>query len=253
MSSVIKQLSTYFLLLLGISTFSQSTLKQDIRSERYLYFNAGALLNIPSGIQIGYEQRIAGSWYWDIEGGILLFSKTPTIMDFNAKNKKGIRLQTGVKVNLTEHFFIGPQFLYKKVSMDEKEWFWRNVDEYEQRFDTHRIRRTYAVAAELGWHFPFETSPLSVEIAYALGVQNFNVRYDSILPKDVSFEQLQDIGTQPGTSIFPFFNYRIKIKYALDWDDPIEERVKQKEKESNERKTKKQNKGKQKTRPVDRP
>lgn len=239
LNCVIKQLSVYFLLLLGLNAFSQNNSTQELQSERYLYLNAGALLNIPAGFQVGYEQRIVGNWYWDIEGGVLLFSKTPTIMDFNAKNRKGMRLQTGVKTYLTDHFFIGPQFLYKRVTMDEKEWFWRFENEYEQRFDTYRIRRTYAIAAEMGWHFPVEASPVSVEIAYAFGVQNFNVRYDSILPPDVSFNQLENIGTQPGSMYLPFFNYRIKIKYALDWQDPIEERVAQKNKESKNKKAKK--------------
>ena len=168
---MIKQLNLYFILLLGLNAFSQNNSTQELQSERFLYLNAGALLNIPAGFQVGYEQRIVGNWYWDIEGGVLLFSKIPTIMDFNAKNRKGMRLQTGVKTYLTEHFFIGPQFLYKRVTMNEKEWFWRFENEYEQRFDTYRIRRTYAIAAEMGWHFPVEASPVSVEIAYAFGVK----------------------------------------------------------------------------------
>ena len=59
------------------------------------------------------------------------------------------------------------------------------------------------------------------------------------MPPDVSFNQLENIGTQPGSMYLPFFNYRIKIKYALDWQDPIEERVAQKNKESKNKKAKK--------------
>lgn len=205
-----------FLWLCVLSVHGQTSRNEKLpRADRYVYVNPGALINVPAGVQIGYEQHLYKKWYWDIEGGFLLFSKNPTLVDFNAKNKKGIRFQTGAKVLLTDHFFIGPQFLYKRVSMEEQEWLWRFDRTYQQRFDTKRIRRTYALAADFGWLFESETSPLVLEITYALGVQNFNVRYEDILPIDASFEELTNLGTRPGTSILPFFNYRIKLKYAL--------------------------------------
>ena len=84
------------LLLSGILFFSTAYSlfgqeEQILREERYVYFNAGALLNLPSGLQFGIEQKVARNIYWDFEGGILLFSKTPTIVDFNAMNRKGYR------------------------------------------------------------------------------------------------------------------------------------------------------------------
>lgn len=213
-----KSLLVCFLWLCVTLGHSQSSNEgNSLRADRYVYFNAGALINIPSGIQIGIEQRLHKNWFLDLEGGILLFSENPTLVDFNAKNRKGIRFQTGAKVLLTEHFFMGPQFLYKRVTMEEQEWLWRFENTYQQRFDTKRTRRTYAFAADFGWLFDSFNSPIAIEINYALGVQNFNVKYDDILPPDVSYSELTNLGTRPGTSILPFFNYRIKIKYALDY------------------------------------
>lgn len=253
LSFVIRKLLTYSLLCLGPCCYGQSIPETELRSDRYVYFNPGALLNIPGGFQIGYEQRIRNNWYWDVEGGVLLFSKVPTLMDFNARNKRGMRFQAGTKFILTDHFFLGPQFLYKRVAMEEEEWFWRFDNAYEQRFNTERIRRTYAFAAELGWQFNSVNSPISCEIAYAFGVQNFRVGYNNILPPDVSFDQLSDVGAEPGTFIYPFFNYRIKVKYALNWDDPIEERVEQKKKEAAQRKSRSKKRSKKKTRSGNRP
>lgn len=211
---VIRQLLKLLLLLTCSIGFSQDNSEKPFRANHYVYFNPGALLNIPSGLQIGYEQRVTDRIYLDVEGGILLYSKNPTLTDFNATNRKGFRFQAGGKFYFTDYFFIGPQFLYKKVTMNEKEWLFRLDNQYEQRFDTYRTRKTYAVAAELGWHYPFEKSPFSLEINYALGLQRLDVKYDP-LPIDVSFDNLTEIGSAPGVSILPFFNYKIKLKYAL--------------------------------------
>lgn len=245
---LIKYIVTSLLLFACFGAFSQDEIEEPIRADRYVYFNPGALLNIPSGFQIGYEQKIRKNWYCDVEGGILLFTKTPTLLDFNATNRKGFRFQAGTKFFATKHFFIGPQFLYKRVSMDEQEWLWRYDNLYQQRFDMRRVRRTFAAAAEFGWSFGFIDSPITLDIAYGLGVQNFHVRYND-LPLDANLSNLTSLETEPGTTILPFFNYKIKLKYALKGEpSPKQGKDESLKKNSHRKKSKKRKRSKGKVR-----
>ncbi len=215
MNYVTKRVIISFLIFVSLKGFSQVESEKPFRAKHYVYHNSGAILNLPSGFQLGYERRIAPKLYFDIEGGVLLFNENIRILDFNATDKKGVRFQTGGKVFLTDYFFIGPQFLFKRVSLNELEWVWRFNNAFRQRFDIHKIRKTFAAATEVGWHFPFEESPISLELCYALGVQRYMVEFRE-LPDDVEFIFNQGIRT-PGVSTLPFFNFRIKLKYDLEY------------------------------------
>lgn len=183
-------------------------------NKHYIYFNPGALINVPSGFQVGYDRNVFKNTNWDIQGGPLLYSKEATINDFNATNKSGLRFQTSLKNYLSSRFYVGPTVLYKWVTMNEKIWLDRFDGAYQQRMEISRIRRTVALGFDLGWEYQFTDSPFLLEIGYSIGVQNFKVHYDG-QPSDVTFVNLRGIGVAPGTSIFPFFNFNIKIKRAL--------------------------------------
>lgn len=182
--------------------------------EHFIYYNLGALINVPSGFQVGYDRKVFNDVRWDTQGGVLLFSKNPTFSDFNATKKRGMRFQTGLKNYLGKHFYIGPQFLFKRVTMHEKVWLERYNYLFEQLIEVKRYRRTLAFALDIGWEYQYENNPWLLEISYAIGVQNLRVRYENY-PEDAIIEELRGLGVSSGSVVLPFVNYTIKLKYPL--------------------------------------
>lgn len=205
----------FFVLLLVFSKAKAQESDQDIGlPKHYFYWNPGALINLPSGVQIGYDRNLFKRTHLDIQGGFLLFSEDPTFNDFAATDKKGIRFQTSLKNYLSSRFYVGPTVLFKRVTMYEKIWLERFGNSFEQRINLRRYRRTIAAGFDVGFEHKFENSQLYIEFAYSIGIQNFNVRYENI-PDDANTNRLRGIGAEPGTRILPFFNYNIKLKYPL--------------------------------------
>lgn len=183
-------------------------------SKHYFYLNPGALIILPAGIQVGYDRNLYKRTHLDIQGGFLLFSAEPTISDFGATDKSGMRFQSSLKNYMSSRFYVGPTVLFKRVSMYEKVWLGRFDNSFEQLINLKRYRRTIAFGFELGYEHRFEDSPMLMEFSYSIGVQNFRVRYENI-PEDAMTNRLVGIGRAPGTRNLPFFNYNIKLKYPL--------------------------------------
>ena len=209
---MIKPIVTFVFLLYAIVGNSQDS--ESSIPKHFVYFNPGALINAPSGFQVGYERNVFGKTYFDIQGGPLLYADTPTLNDFNATNRRGVRFQTSLKNQVGTHFRIGPQVLFKWVTMDEKIWLERYDNSFEQLFEIQRYRRTFAFGIDLGWSYAIEDGPILMDISYGLGAQNFKVHYEG-QPSDVNISGLSGIGIGEGTLWLPFFNFNIKLKYEL--------------------------------------
>jgi len=203
--------------------------------KHYFYLNPGALISVPSGVQVGYEYHVFRNSYLDVQGGFLLFSKMPTFSDFAATNKSGMRYQASLKNHIGPRFFIGPTFLFKRVKMKEKMWMELYDGAYLRLFELERIRRTLAGGIEIGWEYKFDESPLLMELTYGFGLQNFKVRYNDV-PENTSFEGFNRIGVNPGTFVYPFFNYNIKLKYPISFQTRAEKTSVSKSKRKNTRK-----------------
>jgi len=211
---VIKTLIFLAILLSPFVGQAQDSDPIDGSSKHHIYFNPGALISIPSGVQVGYEYNVLQKLHVDVQGGILVFSKTPNFNDFAATDRRGMRFQASIKTFLGPHFFLGPMALYKRVKMNERMWIGRFDDSFQQLVDLARVRQTVAGGLELGWEHQYEDSPLLLEITYGIGLQNFRVSYSN-LPEDASLERIRGIGVRPGIFRYPFMNFSVKMKSPL--------------------------------------
>ena len=211
---MIKALFIFVFCLSSLIGQAQDEPPQKVYSKHNVYFNIGALLNIPSGIQVGYDRNIFNNTNLDIQGGVLLYSKQATISDFNATNKRGIRWQATLKNYRSSRFYLGPTVLFKYVAMDEKMWVRRYENSYMQNMDLVRFRRTIAGGIELGYEGNFINSPWMVEVSYGLGIQNLNVRYENLAP-DATVEHFRGLGIREGTRYLPFINFGVRLKYPI--------------------------------------
>lgn len=204
-----------FLLLFSLASQAQHTQDSIQLFKHYTYLNLGALANLPSGIQVGYERHLKDNFYWEVEGGYLLFNEGTSFVDVNSTDKWGMRVTAGVKSFQQNNFYFGLFYSYKRISMWDREWVERFNGLYDQRINLQRIRMGNAFFLEGGWHMPVNNTPMSVDFAYGIGYYNLSVKYKN-LPEDgvvISDALLR----RPGNRHLPYINFRLKLKYALDF------------------------------------
>lgn len=185
-------------------------------NKHFVYFNPGALINLPSGIQFGYDYNFFKRSHFDIQGGILVFAKDPKFNDFAATDKRGMRFQLSQKNYFESGFYIGPMILFKSLSMNEKMWMDRYDAVFRQVLELKRYRKSIAFGLDLGWEYKLENGPFFIEIGYGIGFQKINISYDNI-PEDATFSDRQSSLRRPGSTGLPFFNFSVKVKYPLDY------------------------------------
>ncbi len=231
-----------FLCLLLFSFTSQAQHTQDSIQlyKHYAYLNLGALANLPSGIQIGYERHLKDNFYWEIEGGYLLFDEASAFVDVNSSDKWGMRFTGGIKSFQKNNFYFGLFYSYKRISMWDREWVERFNGLYDQRMNLQRVRVGNAFFLEGGWHMPVNNTPMSVDFSYGVGYYNLMVNYKD-LPED-GLVLGQSLLRRPGMKHLPYINFRLKLKYALDF------RQMNKNSKDRKSKSKKRKKGKKKRR-----
>jgi len=211
---VTKALTFLVLFLFAIGGQAQDSDLENRSYKHHFYLNPGALISVPSGIQLGYEYSFSEKLRLDIQGGILVFLEEPNFSDFAAKDRMGMRYQASLKNYFGKSFFIGPMFLFKRVNMIEPMWVDRYENSWSQIIELERKRRTIAMGIELGWQHTLDDSPLLLEISYGLGVQSFKVSYSNV-PADSELLGIDGLGVRPGKFLLPFLNHSIKLKYPL--------------------------------------
>ena len=211
---MIRALSILVLLIISLNIKAQDVDPEIGSAKHYVYINPGALLHVPAGIQIGYDRHVFKNARLDVQGGFLVYGKTPSFSDFNATERRGMRYQASLKNYLSENFYFGPMVLFKRVTMNERMWVERYEGSYLQVIPLKRYRRTWATGIDFGWRYIFDESGMMFEICYGLGLQSLKVRYEGV-PNDGTIPSNIGVGNSPGTYTYPFINFGIKFKYPL--------------------------------------
>jgi len=231
------KISLCVLFLFGATSISAQHSQDSIQLyKNYAYINLGALASLPSGIQLGYERHLRDNFYWEIEGGYLLFNKESSYVDVNSEDKWGMRITAGIKSFQKNNFYLGLFYTYKRISMYDREWVDRFDGLYDQLMNLNRLRIGNALYVEGGWHMPMNNSPMSVDFSYGIGYYNLNVKY-----KDAPDDGIilgETLLRRPGIRHLPYMDFRLKLKYALDYGQ-MQKKDKDRSRKSKKRKKRK--------------